>query len=67
MLRQQIETARDSWPREYGAYYNTRRPHRSLEQRPPPEEDTRPGVWPRVPFSSRDRLRGLLHEYDLAA
>jgi len=54
--------------REYVAYYNTHRPHRSLEQRPP--------VLEPVPLSAhdhecrvrrRDRLGGLLHEYELAA
>ncbi len=54
--------------REYVAYYNTHRPHRSLEQRPPLVET--------VPVAGhdhewhvrrRDRLGGLLHEYELAA
>jgi putative transposase len=54
--------------REYVAYYNTHRPHRSLEQRPPLLE--RPPVSAHDPESSvhrRDRLGGLLHEYHLAA
>jgi transposase InsO family protein len=53
---------------EYVAYYNTHRPHRSLEQRPPLLE--RPPVVADDPESSvrrRDRLGGLLHEYHLAA
>jgi putative transposase len=54
--------------REYVAYYNTHRPHRSLEQQPP--------VVATAPVSAhdhewhvrrRDRLGGLLHEYELAA
>jgi hypothetical protein len=54
--------------REYVAYYNTHRPHRSLEQQPPLVET--------VPVAAhdhewhvqrRDRLGGLLHEYELAA
>jgi putative transposase len=54
--------------REYVCYYNTHRPHRSLEQRPP--------LLKPVPLSAatceyrvrrRDRLGGLLHEYKLAA
>jgi putative transposase len=54
--------------REYVAHYNTHRPHRSLEQRPP--------LLKTVPVSAhnhecrvrrRDRLGGLIHEYELAA
>jgi hypothetical protein len=54
--------------REYVAYYNTHRPHRSLEQQPPlvgtapvPAHDHEWHV------QRRDRLGGLLHEYELAA
>jgi transposase len=54
--------------REYVAHYNTHRPHRSLEQRPPvlkplgvPTHDHERRV------RRRDRLGGLLHEYELAA
>jgi putative transposase len=54
--------------REYVAHYNTHRPHRSLEQQPPllnphpvPANDRE---W-RV--RRRDRLGGLLHEYEPAA
>jgi putative transposase len=54
--------------REYVARYNMHRPHRSLEQRPP--------LLKPVPVSAhdhegrvrrRDRLGGLIHEYELAA
>jgi putative transposase len=54
--------------REYVAHYNTHRPHRSLEQRPP--------LLKTVPVSAhhhecrvrrRDRLGGLIHEYERAA
>ncbi len=54
--------------REYVAYYNTHRPHRSLDQQPPlfktspvppPDQEWR--------IRRRDRLGGLLHEYELAA
>jgi hypothetical protein len=54
--------------REYVCYYNTHRPHRSLEQRPP--------VLKPVPVCAdtcdyrvrrRDRVGGLIHEYELAA
>jgi putative transposase len=54
--------------REYVAYYNTHRPHRSLEQRPPLLE--RPPVSTHDSESNvgrQDRLGGLLHEYHLAA
>jgi putative transposase len=53
---------------EYVAYYNTHRPHRSLKQQPP--------ILRQVPVSAaaceyrvrrRDRLGGLLREYELAA
>jgi putative transposase len=54
--------------REYVAYYNTHRPHRTLEQRPPflkpaplSALDHECRVW------RRDRLGGLLREYELAA
>ena len=54
--------------REYVAYYNTHRPHRSLEQRPPLGEtapvSARDQEWS---VRRRDRLGGLLHEYELAA
>ncbi len=54
--------------REYVAYYNTHRPHRSLDQHPPllkmrpvppPDHEWR--------VRRRDRIGGLLHEYELAA
>jgi hypothetical protein len=52
---------------EYLAHYNGHRPHRSLGQCPPegrtaarlPDADT--------PILRRDRLGGLIHEYELAA
>jgi putative transposase len=54
--------------REYVAYYNTHRPHRSLEQQPPLVEaaplSTHDQEWH---VRRRDRLGGLLHEYELAA
>lgn len=54
--------------RECVAHYNSHRPHRSLEQQPP--------LLKLAPVSAhdlessvrrRDRLGGLLHEYELAA
>jgi transposase InsO family protein len=53
---------------EYVAHYNTHRPHRSLEQQPPLLEtdpvSARDQEWH---VRRRDRLGGLLHEYELAA
>jgi putative transposase len=53
---------------DYVEHYNTHRPHRSLDQRAPTRD---------VPCGSRvvdlsavrrrDRLGGLLHEYEIAA
>jgi putative transposase len=60
--------------REYTAHYNEHRPHRSLAQRPPharsPSAEER--ATPAEPLAlarlrRRDRLGGLIHEYDLAA
>jgi putative transposase len=62
--RKQLETVL----REYIAHYNTHRPHRSLDQQPP-----LPKMRPVTPTDDewrvrrRDRLGGLLHEYELAA
>jgi transposase InsO family protein len=54
--------------REYVVYYNTHRAHRSLEQQPPLVETAPVSAhdqeWHVRP---RDRLGGLLHEYELAA
>ncbi len=56
----------------YTRHYNEHRPHRSLAQRPPlaqpPTDDRDPGdvlVLDRV--RRRERLGGLIHEYQLAA
>jgi putative transposase len=61
--RTQLETVL-----EYVAYYNTHRPHRSLDQQPPLLKG-RPGPPPdhELRVHRRDRLGGLLHEYELAA
>src|SRR6266545_4616359 len=62
--RRQLETVL----REYVAYYNTHRPHRSLDQQPPLPK-VRPVPPPDHEWRVRrhDRLGGLLHEYELAA
>jgi putative transposase len=60
----QLETAL----REYVADYNTHRPHRSLNQQPPLLK-AKPGSPPDYEWHvrRRDRLGGLLHEYERAA
>jgi len=52
--------------RVYVDHYNTQRPHRALELRPPdPDQLSAPSV--RGEVHRRDRLGGLLHEYYRAA
>jgi transposase InsO family protein len=60
--------------RVYALHYNTHRPHRSLDQQPPLAKP--PPVRARAPSGERlqldhlrrrERLGGLLHEYELAA
>jgi hypothetical protein len=60
--------------RVYAKYYNEHRPHRSLDQppplaKPPPIDEPAPTeVLPQLDrLRRRDRLAGLLHEYELAA
>jgi putative transposase len=48
--------------REYVQHFNTHRPHRSLDQRPP-AGGTPPGSGGVIRVLRRDRLGGLLHEY----
>jgi len=54
--------------REYVAHHNTHRPHRALQQQPP---IPKPVLLPTPPHDGhvhrRDRLGGLLHEYEIAA
>jgi putative transposase len=57
---------------EYVAHYNGHRPHRSLGQRPPlgespPNEQSAIDLVERGRIRRRDRLGGLLREYELAA
>jgi transposase InsO family protein len=57
----------------YTLHYNVHRPHRSLAQRPPlapmaAQGQQAPGeVLLLEPLRRRDRLGGLIHEYELAA
>ena len=51
--------------REYVQHFNTHRPHRSLEQRPP-TASTPPHPGPAIRVLRRDRLGGLVHEYLLS-
>ena len=60
--------------RVYAQHYNEHRPHRSLAQRPPLAKP--PPIGERAPSDEplqldrlrrRDRLGGLLHEYELTA
>jgi len=60
--------------RVYAQHYNRHRPHRSLDQRPPlaqPPPIDGPAPSNELPqfdrLRRRDRLGGLLHEYELAA
>jgi putative transposase len=48
--------------REYVQHFNTHRPHRSLDQRPP-AGDTHPDAGASIRVLRRDRLGGLVHEY----
>jgi transposase InsO family protein len=55
--------------REYVQHYNTHRPHRALEQRPPLANASAPQstVLTELRVRRPDRLGGLLREYELAA
>jgi len=64
----------ESVVRAYAKHYNEHRPHRSLAQRPPlakPPPIREPTLTsepiPLHRLRRRDRLGGLLHEYELAA
>ena len=52
--------------REYVQHFNTHRPHRSLDQRPP-AGSAPPRAGATVRPLRRDRLGGLIHEYVQAA
>jgi hypothetical protein len=56
--------------REFEAFYNAHRPHRSLDGaplRPAPEPLTEPTQLEQLDILRRDRLGGVLHEYQHAA
>jgi transposase InsO family protein len=57
--------------REYESFYNEHRPHRSLASaaplRPLPEPITEPDRLTHLDVHRRDRLGGILHEYQHAA
>jgi len=56
--------------REFEDFYNTHRPHRSLNRaplRPAPEPLTEPSQLRQLAILRRDRLGGVLHEYQHAA
>ncbi|MBA3718191.1 MAG: transposase [Actinobacteria bacterium] len=52
--------------RVYVDHYNTQRPHRALDLRPP-DPDIRPAQSSSSEIRRRDRLGGLIHEYYRAA
>jgi putative transposase len=55
--------------RIFVGHYNSHRPHRSLNLRPPEQSARRLGALPQQTstIERRDRLGGLIHEYNLAA
>jgi putative transposase len=57
--------------REYETFYNEHRPHRTLHAaaplRPLPQPIAEPGRINRLDIQRRDRLGGILHEYQHAA
>jgi transposase InsO family protein len=52
---------------EYIDHYNTHRPHRSLDQKPPDGRSPAEAAHDNVRVRRRDRLGGLLHEYSQVA
>jgi hypothetical protein len=56
--------------REFEAFYNTHRPHRSVNGvplRPAPQPLSQPSQLQQLAILRRDRLGGVLHEYQHAA
>jgi transposase InsO family protein len=52
---------------EYAEHYNSNRPHRALQQRPPAERPRPPASGANVRVLRRDRLGGLIREYSQVA
>ena len=52
---------------EYVAHFNTRRPHRALDQAAPLRALPPPAVPSPLRVQRRDRLGGLIHEYSQVA
>jgi hypothetical protein len=48
---------------EYADHYNTHRPHRALEHRPPGRRPLPPDLGANVRVLRRDRPGGVIHEY----
>jgi len=53
--------------RVYVDHYNTQRPHRGLELRPPDPDPAPPAQPAAAEIRRCDRLGGLIHEYYRAA
>jgi hypothetical protein len=52
---------------EYTSHYNTHRRHRALQQEPPAARPRPPVLCANVRVLRRDRLGGLINEYERAA
>jgi putative transposase len=52
---------------EYVDHYNAHRPHRALQQNPPAGRPHPPAEVTSIRVRRRDRLGGLIHEYDQVA
>jgi len=52
---------------EYAGHYNVHRPHRTLQQNPPAGRPHPPAPGTNIRVLRRDRLGGLIHEYDQVA
>jgi transposase InsO family protein len=52
---------------EYAEHYDSNRPHRALQQRPPAERPRPPASGANVRVLRRDRLGGLIREYSQVA
>jgi hypothetical protein len=52
---------------EYADHYNSQRPHRTLEQKPPAGRVLPPGRVTVMRVVCQDRLGGVIHEYSQVA